>query len=519
MTDGWDDGLLGPDPVPGNPGWTGAQSNQLCTIAEQAGSSLSSLRGIHTQLADAAWKGVAAEAFARTVQEVVLTDLGKLHESYGGAGDALRTFADKVTQLQGEAGRLLAEARRAAGDRDTANAGIQSQSQAKSDAEWGVRVAEGEIAGLVVDAEGRIATTGADPVAIWEAGLHVPMVASEGEVAVANAVSSMSSTLLGAGVSAAIVGSIESVVRSIGSLAQQRNGHQAAAATASEQLGNYQRALADAQGRIEGLKQQAQDLHRNQFLPAARSARDKLFAAAKQGLHNPMFFDRALHDVGQWVWDAGKYAYQSAKWEFDYYTLPLIAAADLLRYASGDTNALHDLAQHASSFEKESVTLFNEDMRIVKDLQPIVSILAFVPCLAPFCIPLAAAMSLAIAADDAIPVAGDAIDVAEGKSVSAGKWINDTSTLGFDLVTLPLPDARAGTSALRALAHGDSSQLVTATLSVTAPFDGYAYSYLSTEVPKLYEANKPLVGAAVRAATGPAINTEDFLPDPSYVME
>ncbi len=158
-------------------------------------------------------------------------------------------------------------------------------------------------------------------------------------------------------------------------------------------------------------------------------------------------------------------------------------------------------------------------MRIIKDLQPIVAILAFVPCLTPICLPLAAAMSVAIAADDALPVVGDVVDTAEGKPVSADKWLGDTGQFGFDLVTLPLPDARAGTSALRALAHGDSSQLVTATLSVTAPFDGYAYSYLSTEVPKLYEANKPLVGAAVRAATQPAVDTVDFLPDPTYVME
>ncbi len=184
MTDGWDGGLLGPDPVPGNPGWVSGQANQLRTIGEDAGRSLTSLRGIHSQLAGAAWKGVAADAFAKTVQEVVLSDLGKLHDSYGGAGDALRAFGERMTQLQGEAAQLLAQARKAAADRDSANAGIQSQSQAKSDAEWGAGVADGEIAGLVTDVEWRITASGADPVAIWEAGRHVPIVASEGEAAV-----------------------------------------------------------------------------------------------------------------------------------------------------------------------------------------------------------------------------------------------------------------------------------------------------------------------------------------------
>ena len=519
MTDGWDASLLGPDPAPGRPAWTREQSRQLGNIADDAGRSLTSLRGIHSQLAGAAWEGAAADAFAQTVHDVVLSDLGKLHDSYGSAADALRRFADKVTSLQVEAAQLMARAKTAAANRDSANAGIQSQSGIQSSAEWDAGVAEAEVVGMVADVEWRIATSGADPGAIWSAGRHIGPVASHGTSEINSAVASVNLVLQGAHVSPATCGSVDGLIRSIGNTAQKRNDHQAAASAAAGRIKSYQQDLTAAQGELDGLRRQAKSLYDNEFHPATRSAHDALVGAGKQGLHNPSFFSHALHDLGQWAWDAGHFVYEEAKWMYDMQTFPLVALTDLLRYAGGDKGALDDLAKSAISLGKESVALFNQEMSIIKDIQPIVAILAFVPCLTPIMLPLAAGMSVAVAVDDALPLAGDAVDLAQGKSVPAGRWIGDGAQLGFDLVTSPLPDAKAGEAALRTLMNGNSSAIVTAGLAYTSPFMGYAYSYVAGEVPKLYEASKPLVDAALRAATEPTVVADRLLFDASYVME
>ena len=519
MTDGWDPNLLGPDPVPGDASWTMSQATQLGFIAHDAGQALSSLRGIHQQLAGAAWKGEAAERFAGTVNEVVISDMGKLHSSYDRAGSALRTFGDRVVSLQAEAAQLMAQAREAVAERDTAQQGVDVQSGARANAVKGAGVAEAELAVVFGEAEWRIMSSGASPGAIWAANEHLRIVAQNGQGSVDGAVVSINSQLQSGGAAPSGLAALDDLVRGVGGRAQQRIHCEGAAADASHRLAGYEATRSAAAGRLRDLRVRAEALHDNEFLPAAKMARDALFDAAKQGLHNPSFFERSLHDAGQWAWDVGHWVVDAQQWNLDIINFGLRAANDVNQLARGNMGALNDLSQMTVDLGHGALDFSSHLMRIVKDLQPIVAALAFIPILTPICLPLAAGMGLAIMADDAIPVVNDFYNIGMGRPVSTSKLGGDCLTLGFDGLTTMLPDANAGRSALSSLIHGDGKQLATATLSSATVWSGYAYQSAYNEVPKLYRANQQLVDSSLRSALTPTPELVDVFAQPDDLLE
>ena len=492
MTSGWDASLIGPDPVPGDFSWTAAQSSLLAHIRDDAGDARRTLDGVERQLPHAAWKGKAADRFRETLNTTVLQDLGKLHDSYGTASSAMSTFSSQVRQLQNQASGLMSQARTAKADLDRAESDGNGASSALVGAELRVAACDTEI--VVARAE-------AMAVALMNPGVTAPLdlVVNHGSAMVSRAIPSIHLLLQPLGVDNSILDRISNLVYSLGHSADRRSTHRSEVDTHRSALQDAQRREGAARDKLESLRRQADALH-HQFLGDAKSAKTKLEHAAQQGLHNLTFMQRALHDLGQWTSDVLHWPVDVVQWQLDVIRAEQRAITDAWKIANGDMSGLSDLGNMAGEIGKGALDLTNHCMRVVKDLAPIVTALAFVPCLAPVLGPVAAVMGLAIMVDDALPVVQDLGEIAAGHQMPVSKLGMDMLNLGIDGAGYLVPEVKSIKPLLGKLAVGTENVVGGYVVTAIEKEVPTIYAEAKVVVPQIYEDNRAVIDEVIRGA-------------------
>lgn len=107
---------LGHNPVPGDPAGVKQVARRLGTVSLDATEASDRLDAINRGLAAAQWTGDAAEAFGRSVADLV-PDLRKLSTSFALAESALVRYADELESAQRTAARAETDARDAGAER------------------------------------------------------------------------------------------------------------------------------------------------------------------------------------------------------------------------------------------------------------------------------------------------------------------------------------------------------------------------------------------------------------------
>jgi uncharacterized protein YukE len=120
--------LVGGNPTPGRPEAFAALARELGDTAGRAEDTHRRLVSLRDGTDHSIWRGQAADSFREELGPLI-RNLGRLHESYSRASEALSVYGSKLAELQGEANTVVEEAASADADQ---RAALEKQAAAGS---------------------------------------------------------------------------------------------------------------------------------------------------------------------------------------------------------------------------------------------------------------------------------------------------------------------------------------------------------------------------------------------------